>query len=194
MGEYYEKLRKSGSLPESEANPKIEQAYQAVIENYPDCKSAPYAALKLGRMDFERGQWVEAAVYFELFLEKFPQNEKPARILYQLGQTYEKMGQFDKAELELQNSIKQIPYSPLLFRGMGNLMYSRENYETAISNYEKALQLGGNKLILINNIAGAYYSTGKIESAYKYIRMAESLGIQLNPELVRTIKTAYDIH
>ncbi len=97
MGECYEKLRNSGSLPVSEADPKIEQAYKALVEKYPDRGLAKPAALKLGRLNFQRGQWLDAAMYFELFLEKSTQNEKPSRILYQLGQTYEKLGQFDIA-------------------------------------------------------------------------------------------------
>ena len=68
VGMYYEKLRNSGRLPELEANPKIEQAYQAVVEKYPDSKSVPYSALKLGHLYFKRGQLVEASLYYELFL------------------------------------------------------------------------------------------------------------------------------
>ncbi|MHC4545586.1 MAG: LamG-like jellyroll fold domain-containing protein [Planctomycetota bacterium] len=68
VGKNYEILRDSNSVTESEANPKIEQAYKGVVEKYPDSKSAPSAALKLARMNLLRGQRVEAAMYYELFL------------------------------------------------------------------------------------------------------------------------------
>lgn len=68
VGMYYEKLRNSGNVPESEVIPKIEQAYQSVIEKYPDSKSVPYAALKLGYLNLKRGQRAEAVMYYELFL------------------------------------------------------------------------------------------------------------------------------
>jgi len=68
VGMYYEKLRNSGRLSESEADPKIEQAYKAVVEKYPDSKSVPYSALKLGYLNLKKGQRVEAAMYYELFL------------------------------------------------------------------------------------------------------------------------------
>ena len=97
IGKYYEKLRDSGSLPESEANPKIEQTYEAVIKKYPDSKSAPYAALKLGRLNFEKSQWVDAAMYFELFLEKAPEDQRRGGVLYDLGRAYEEMGELDVA-------------------------------------------------------------------------------------------------
>ncbi|MHC4087562.1 MAG: LamG-like jellyroll fold domain-containing protein [Planctomycetota bacterium] len=68
VGKYYEILRDSDSVTESEANPKIEQAYKAVIEKYPDSTSAPQAALKLGDLNFKSGQRAEAIMYYELFL------------------------------------------------------------------------------------------------------------------------------
>jgi len=50
IGRYYERLRNSGSLSAAEASPKIEAAYQAVVEKYPDSDSAKYAAQKLEQM------------------------------------------------------------------------------------------------------------------------------------------------
>ena len=97
IGMYYEKLRDSGGIPESEANPKIEQAYKAVVEKYPDSNSSPHAALKLGQLNFNRGQWADAAEYFELFLQKSPNDPRAPGVLYDLGRTYEKMGELSLA-------------------------------------------------------------------------------------------------
>jgi TolA-binding protein len=69
IGQYYERLRDLGDIPMSEANAKIEQAYKAVIEKYPDCSVASHACLKLGQINFVKGRWSEAAQFFELFLE-----------------------------------------------------------------------------------------------------------------------------
>ena len=60
MGKYYEKLRSVGSLPESEANAKIEEAYKWVIKKYPYSSSTPYAVLKLGQLNFKREDFNEA--------------------------------------------------------------------------------------------------------------------------------------
>jgi len=68
VGNCYEKLKYYGSLPESEANPKIEQSYKAVVEKYPDCALVSNACWKLGQLNLKRGQRMGAAVYFELFL------------------------------------------------------------------------------------------------------------------------------
>jgi len=69
IGDCFEKLRNSGSLSPSEANPKMEAAYTAVLENYPDCSLAPHACLKMAQLSLDRGQKPEAITFFEMFLE-----------------------------------------------------------------------------------------------------------------------------
>lgn len=97
IGECYEKLRSTGRLAESEANPKIVEAYKAVIEEYPDCSLVGHACLKLGNINFKASQWDEAARYFGLFLEECPEDIQQATALYHLGKTYEEMGESDTA-------------------------------------------------------------------------------------------------
>jgi TolA-binding protein len=55
-------------VPESEASLKIEQAYKAVVEKYPDSALAANACMKLSDLHLKRGQRLEAAGYLELFL------------------------------------------------------------------------------------------------------------------------------
>ena len=87
----YEELKNKGALPESQVNPQIEQAYKAVVEKYPDNEFAAHAALRLGQINFDRSQWVEAAMYFELFRQKFPQDI--GQVVLPLGQAYEQMNE-----------------------------------------------------------------------------------------------------
>jgi tetratricopeptide (TPR) repeat protein len=97
IGMYYERLLKSGGIEESEALQKIEQSYIEVVENYTDSKSAPHAALDLGRINFNREQWIEAVYYFDLFLQKSDNNQALSCVVSPLGQAYEKMGETDTA-------------------------------------------------------------------------------------------------
>jgi len=108
IGKCYETLIKSGSLPESVANPLIEQAYKAVVEKYPDCTSAKDAWMELGWLNFKRGQWAEAAQCWELSLKKDPENRLPPHILYPLGRAYEEIGQPDKAAQVYREFIKSV--------------------------------------------------------------------------------------
>jgi TolA-binding protein len=98
IGECYEMLRDCGVIPASEAQPLIEQAYKAVIEKYPACSLVGHACLKLAEPSFRKGQWSEAAYYFEIFLREEPDDPRWLGVLYDLGTAYEKMGELGLAE------------------------------------------------------------------------------------------------
>ena len=53
VGKYYEKLRDTGAIERLEANTMIKEAYQGVVENWPDCDWADDAQLKLDRIAFK---------------------------------------------------------------------------------------------------------------------------------------------
>lgn len=112
IGKYDEKLRDSGKLPESEADAEIEAAYKAVLEKYPECESAEYACLKLGISNFKKEQWVEAAMYFELFLQKSYESPPPSWVLYDLGRAYEETGELDLAAQAYNVFIAAYPDDP----------------------------------------------------------------------------------
>ncbi|MHC4456278.1 MAG: tetratricopeptide repeat protein [Planctomycetota bacterium] len=109
IGNCYEALRDTGSLGGSEANPEIERAYRLVVEKYPDSTSVRDASLKLGWLNFKIGQWLEAVEYWELTLQKSPENKRPIHILYPLGRAYEETQQFDKAIQVYKDFIKAVP-------------------------------------------------------------------------------------
>jgi tetratricopeptide (TPR) repeat protein len=99
IGRYYQRLRDTGGMPESEANSQFEHAYQAVLDNYPDSEAATQAALELGRWNFKKARWLDAAEYFELFINK-DGGKTPVLVigaLYDLGQSYENADLPDQA-------------------------------------------------------------------------------------------------
>jgi len=81
IGDCFEGLRNSGSLSPSEANPKMEEAYMAVLENYPDCSLAPSACIKMAQLSIERQQVLEAITFFELFLKLANPNDPRIEII-----------------------------------------------------------------------------------------------------------------
>ena len=97
IGCCYEGLRDEGLLSESEANTKIEEAYKKVIQNYPNCGLTNHASIELGRMKFNEANWSEAAMYFEIFIDKCDYDNRVPYVLEKLGQSYEQMGQLEAA-------------------------------------------------------------------------------------------------
>lgn len=69
IGECYEKLRDSGSLSESEANRKIEEAYQKVVENYGDCCLFGHSCLQLAQLYERMANLYLAAEMYGIFIE-----------------------------------------------------------------------------------------------------------------------------
>jgi len=96
IGRYYEKLRDSGAIAEAEANARIREAYQAVVEIYPDSRWVETALLKLGRMSFDEGQLADAIMYFEMLLERAP--EKVCLVGDDLISAYTEMGDVEMSE------------------------------------------------------------------------------------------------
>jgi tetratricopeptide (TPR) repeat protein len=97
IGECYEKLKSTGSLPESQANALIEDAYLKVIRNHPNCSLIGHASLKLAYLTAEQNRWPEAAAYFELFIDATPDDPRAAYVLYDLGRAYENSGELNLA-------------------------------------------------------------------------------------------------
>ena len=100
VGMYYERLRNSGGIAASEADPLIEKAYRGVVEKYPDSESAAPAALSVARMSSEKGLLPDAAKYYEFYLHKETDERARAgalKTVYNLGQRAEKRGEFDSA-------------------------------------------------------------------------------------------------
>jgi tetratricopeptide (TPR) repeat protein len=69
IGWCYEILRNDGKLTKEEINPFIEQVYMDVLEEYPDCYVGDYVAYRLGELNLEKGDTVNAALYYRKFLE-----------------------------------------------------------------------------------------------------------------------------
>ncbi|MFA5251512.1 MAG: tetratricopeptide repeat protein [Phycisphaerae bacterium] len=69
VGWCLEAIRDSNTVPKEAINPLIAEAYKAVLTGYADCYIAHYAAYRLGVMSAEKGDKVNAIVYYRKFLE-----------------------------------------------------------------------------------------------------------------------------
>ena len=99
----------------------------------------------------------------------------------------EKLGRYDAAERELLLAIKLNPDNPLPYQELGTVKIAKEEYKEAIKYLLKAMERKGNNFIILNNLAVASLMDGDYSAALVYVKKAESLGLQLNPDLVHTI-------
>jgi len=105
----FELLRDSGKLSESEANLKIEAAYEKIASEYSDCPENAEALIKLGWMRFGQGRLEEAVSYFERAFQNLPVGSKPADALYVVGRYCEKNGELEKASVLYKELITTLP-------------------------------------------------------------------------------------
>jgi TolA-binding protein len=123
----YVALVRSGKIAKEEAEPKLEEAYRAVIEKYPDCPLADQAYLGLGRLNFNKGQWDRAALYFGQFLERYPRARQRSLAVVYLGMIYEKSGK-PEVGADLYRTFLKItdPNDPRLNQARASLQGKRE--------------------------------------------------------------------
>jgi TolA-binding protein len=70
----------------------MEQSYRAVVEKYPDSPLTANACMKLSDLHLKRGELVEAAEYFELFLAKaHPEDSRRASVEVRLERLVKKL-------------------------------------------------------------------------------------------------------
>jgi len=94
----YDGLKKNSAIVGIEANMQLHRVFDEIIKSSPGSESARHACLKLGRKNFESGQWIDAARYFELFRENSsPDDGALWKVIYDLGMAYEEMGERDIA-------------------------------------------------------------------------------------------------
>ncbi|MFC1490733.1 hypothetical protein ACFL6K_05945 [Candidatus Latescibacterota bacterium] len=141
----------------------------------------------LGKLFYDQKQFEKSLSYYAQAKQISPNDPE---MIFDFVAVLTNMRRFDEAESELNNSLKSLPDSQLLYRCMGNLKYEIGDYYSAIGNYEKSLELGGDKRLLIQNIAASYFLYGDYVNARKYVSIAESNSIQLNPELLKAISEA----
>lgn len=192
-GDCYEKLKKSGRLAASQADPKIEQAYKAVIENHPDRSVAGNAYLKLARMASEKGQLDKVAGYYEDFLNNYPKNKRYTNILFRFGRIYEKMDKLEQAAQIYQLLVKQgNPDKPLVKGAMlklARLASRKSQWAEAAGYYEVLLNNLTDErryIDILYSLGHAYEQMGKVEQAAQIYQLLIQQG---NPE-DRFVKTS----
>jgi tetratricopeptide (TPR) repeat protein len=81
IGGSYEVLRDEEGVPKEAVNPLIEQAYKAILANYPGCYETKEVSYRMAGMMLEKGDKTNAAAYYRKFLELSDPNVDPTRKL-----------------------------------------------------------------------------------------------------------------
>ena len=122
----------------------------------------------------------KAIEYYSIVLSKIDENTSTfADILYRRGGSFERMGNYEKADIDLLKSLEIRPDDPY---SLNYLAYSwlERNYkiEKAIQMLERAYNEKENDPYITDSVGWGYYLIGDYQSAEKYLRRA----VELMPE------------
>jgi len=119
----------------------------------------------------------KAIEYYSIVLSKIDNNSSIfADVLYRRGGTFERMGNYEKADIDLLKSLEIRPNDPY---SLNYLAYSwlERNYkiEEAIQMLERAYNEKENDPYITDSVGWGYYLIGDYQSAEKYLRRAVEL-------------------
>ena len=119
----------------------------------------------------------KAIEYYSVVLSKIDSNSSIyADVLYRRGGSFERMGDYKKADVDLLNSLKIKPDDPY---SLNYLAYSwlERNYkiDQAIQMLDKAHDLKENDPYITDSVGWGYYLIGDYQNAEKYLRKALEL-------------------
>lgn len=104
VGHYVEQLMQS-DLIAPEGNQIVFPCYKKLLEVYPDCNEAKYAAWRLFEHSVKQGDTGGTIVYGEFLLSRLSVDDQPVCILYPLSEAYFGVGLYENAVKNFQKYL-----------------------------------------------------------------------------------------
>lgn len=158
------KLWKQSLMPDSN-----EKSFKAANIEVQKNSSNPDAYVNRGLIYFERENFLSAE---EDFLKAHELDNYNTDILYNLAIMQEKCNHFDDAIKTYDEFLKFEVNSEEGYYNRGRLKLAKEDFDGAIADFQKTLELEDRYVIAENEIAVAYFRQKKYEDALKTIRHA----------------------
>lgn len=124
----------------------------------------------LGRIAFEKMDFARAVPRFERALEILPCEE---RLYFELAKSYMAAGATDRAQETIERALAQGIETAGLLRCLGMLRVKREDFEGAISVYERALEIEPGDAEARKMLAGLHHKLGNDAAAVEYLTICK---------------------
>lgn len=121
------------------------------------------------------GRWQEAEETLTHVLEMRPED---LSTLIRLGEAQLELGQLDEAQRTYEQVIQVAPYVAAGYAGRGRVAYARGDYEQAIADLNRALELQPEATSLHHRLGMAYRQAGQIEDARSHL--SQNTGVYLD--------------
>jgi tetratricopeptide (TPR) repeat protein len=107
-GQSYQKLKESGGISESQADPLIIAAYEHLVREFGDCPLAKDTWRQLGHLHAGNNNWPQTARCLQAYLKIVPEERCPTEVFYDLGRAYDEIGDVNSAKRTYSTFIKSV--------------------------------------------------------------------------------------
>ena len=173
---YWYKIKKKASIISNELG--TQESLNFINSKFKKIKN-PSLKILFDMANITKGfeEYETSIVYYNKVLSKISLNsESRAEILYRRGSCYERLGQFEKSDKDLLNSLEINPNDAYV---LNYLAYSwlERNYkiDTSIIMLEKAYKQKKNDPYILDSVGWAYYLVGDLIKAEQFLREAIKL-------------------
>ncbi len=170
---YWYKIKKKASIISNELG--TQESLNFINSKFKKIKN-PSLKILFDMANITKGfeEYETSIVYYNKVLSKISLNsESRAEILYRRGSCYERLGQFEKSDKDLLNSLEINPNDAYV---LNYLAYSwlERNYkiDTSITMLEKAYKQKKNDPYILDSVGWAYYLVGDLIKAEQFLRKA----------------------
>ena len=168
---YWYKIKKKASIISNELG--TQESLNFINSKFNKIKN-PSLKILFDMANITKGfeEYETSIVYYNKVLSKISLNsESRAEILYRRGSCYERLGQFEKSDKDLLNSLEINPNDAYV---LNYLAYSwlERNYkiDTSIAMLEKAYKQKKNDPYILDSVGWAYYLVGDLIKAEQFLR------------------------
>jgi tetratricopeptide (TPR) repeat protein len=136
------------------------------------------AEMQLGDLLREKKRYVEAAEAYSEAMRRLQAARMPERwsLYYSRGISFERSGQWPKAEADLLQALKLKPDQPLVLNYLGYSWIDRGSHlHRGLQMIEKAVDLRPEDGYIVDSLGWAHYRLGDYHSAVEYLEKAVEL-------------------
>lgn len=106
-----------------------------------------------------------------------------------LGNAYFGQKKYSNAIEQYKQAILLEPNEPMVYYNLGAAYSNNENYEQAVEAYLKAVAINPSIGEANYGLAFGYYQLKKYDLAWKYIKIAQNLGVEVTKDQLEAIKS-----
>jgi len=152
---------------------KLEEMEQLLPESY-------YLSFYRGKSYFNNGDFDRAIIAFDRALEQNPEEEDLPYIYSYKGHSLKDLQRYDEAISVLQQGCREDDERPDLYNLLGFCYFKKDDFKTAISHFERAVDLNPASAMDYANLGVNHNRLGNNDDAIRYFTIALSLDDSLD--------------